>query len=401
MNERHERYFRWLLAHRPTVLLAGAAVLTVATIGASRVSVDYTIEQLFPARGESRQTFDEYKKAFTKEDLRFSLVWRDSRAPGVALFRDMQRAAHQFEAVGLRDVHWIGSVSVAEPEELDGERALRIHPLIEQQSLTDEYVKQTLARYRDDNLYRGYLWNADQTSFAIHGYLDEGTADDRSRRRIEEALTGKLEALELEGVETALGGIPVFRSRLPKLLESDQRLLLGGGFVLFFLILLLFFRDVTQIVLCLASAIPAYVVTIGVMGFLGMSISVLTSFIPIIVLVVSVSDSIHLLARFRGERSRGRPARDAVVRAFSHLVVPCFYTSITTAARLPPGGETTAGFNSGGSSEPWRPLSISPIALHARPWAPFSALGCSGSGPAPICARTRCSWTTCGRGRLS
>jgi len=66
MMERRERYFRWLLSHRLAVLLLAAAVVAVAVIGARRTSVDYTIEQLFPARGESRQTFDEYKQAFAK-----------------------------------------------------------------------------------------------------------------------------------------------------------------------------------------------------------------------------------------------------------------------------------------------------------------------------------------------
>jgi hypothetical protein len=45
---------------------------------------------------------------------------------------------------------------------VDGERGLRIHPLVEEARLTDEYVLQMLARYRDDNLYHGYLWNADR-----------------------------------------------------------------------------------------------------------------------------------------------------------------------------------------------------------------------------------------------
>ena len=75
------------------------------------------------------------------------------------------------------------------------------------------------------------------------------------------------------------------------------------------------------------------------MGYLGISISVLTSFIPIIVLVVGVSDSIHLLARYRKELRRpgmsggsdGGRRREAVTRTLSHLAIPCFYTSLTTA----------------------------------------------------------------------
>jgi predicted RND superfamily exporter protein len=331
MRAGRDRYFHWLVRHRPTVLIGCAVLLTASLAGARRVRVDYTIEQLFPARGQTRETFDHYKGAFSKEDTRFSLVWRDARPPGVDLFRDLQRAARHFEEVGLEDVHWIGSVTVAEAEEVEGETGLRVHALIEEPRLSDEYVRDILSRYRDDNLYRGYLWNPDQTAFAIHGYLGDQNTDDRTRREIEEALTARLETLDRDGIELALGGIPVIRSRLPKNLEADQMLFLGGGFVLFFVILFLFFRHVGQIALCVATAIPAYLVTIGFMGFAGISITVLTSFIPIIILVVGVSDSIHLLARYRSGRRDGRDGKDAVVEAFTHLSTPCLYTSLTTA----------------------------------------------------------------------
>jgi hypothetical protein len=183
--ERAQRFFAWVVAHRLIVVATAAALLGICAVGARNVQVDYTIEQLFPARGETRALFEEYKRAFPREDTRFSLVWKDSRPPGVALFRDMQRAADQFEAVGLRDVHWIGSVNVVEPEAIDGELGLRVHSLIEEDRLSDDYVRRELARHRSENLYRGYLWNADQTAFAIHGYLDEDHSDDRSRRDID------------------------------------------------------------------------------------------------------------------------------------------------------------------------------------------------------------------------
>ena len=67
------------------------------------------------------------------------------------------------------------------------------------------------------------------------------------------------------------------------------------------------------------------------MGLTGRSISILTSFIPIIVLVVGGSDAIHLLARYRHNRSELASNDDAIVRTFSQLAVACFYTSITTA----------------------------------------------------------------------
>ena len=100
-------FFQWLLNHRPLVLLASAAVVALSLVSASRVAVDYTIEQLFPTTGEIRENFEEYRRAFPDEDARFSLVWRIARAPDAELYRNLERIASHFEEVGLRDVHWL------------------------------------------------------------------------------------------------------------------------------------------------------------------------------------------------------------------------------------------------------------------------------------------------------
>jgi predicted RND superfamily exporter protein len=331
------RFFVWLLDHRPLVFLACAAVVAASWTSASGVRVDYAIEQLFPTTGAIRENFEEYRRSFPDEDARFSLVWQITRAPDRKLYRNLEHVALQFEEVGLRDVHWFGSVPFPEATEFEGEPGVVVHPLVEEAKLSDAYVAATLARHRTNNLYSGYLWNADQTAFGVHGYLPEDRREDVERRLIEQALTERLAEIDDVDATFALAGIPVIRSRLPKLLEADQRVFLGAGLVLFVALLAFFFRSGPQVFLCLASTVPAYLLTLGVMGFAGYSISVLSSFIPIIILVVSVSDSIHLLSGFRATRRGGSGKRggsgqrEAVIETFSGLAGTCFYTSLTTA----------------------------------------------------------------------
>ncbi len=325
------RFFQWLLDHRPLVLLACAAVVALSWASASGVGVDYTIEQLFPTGGEIRENFEEYRRAFPDEDARFSLVWRIARAPDEKLYRNLEHVARHFEEVGLQNVHWLGSVPIPEAAEFEGELGIDVHPLVEKSKLSDAYLAATLARHQRSNLYSGYLWNTDLTAFGVHGYLPEDLRGDEERRLIEEALTERLAGIDDADATFALAGIPVIRSRLPKLLEADQRVFLGAGLVLFVGLLLFFFRSGIQVLLCLASAVPAYLLTLGVMGLAGFSISVLTSFIPIIILVVSVSDSIHLLSQFRSARRGGSGTHEAIVETFAELAGTCFYTSLTTA----------------------------------------------------------------------
>ncbi|KPK57902.1 MAG: hypothetical protein AMS21_11030 [Gemmatimonas sp. SG8_38_2] len=332
MRTSFQGYFTWLIRHRLAVLVGMAALVAIAAAGASRVRIDYTIEQFFPGWGPERETYDRYKASFPKEDAQISLFWKDSRSAGVALYRDLQRAAAAFERAGLDDVQWLGSFAIAEVEEVGGESGLRVHPLIEEEKLSDTYIKDVLSRYRDDDNYRGFLWNSAQGVFAVHGALKpQDMGDDLRRREIEETLAEDLSSLEREGTTFALSGIPVVRSRIPKLLDEDQRLLVSAALILFLAVFFVFFRHIGQVALCLLSVFPAYLCTVGLIGLAGKSITVLTGFIPIIVLVVGGSDIVHLLSRYRQVRLDESDNTTAVVEAFSDLAIPCFYTSLTTA----------------------------------------------------------------------
>ena len=215
--------------------------------------------------------------------------------------------------------------------ELEGERTLGLHPLVELDSLSDSYVRRVLGRYRNDALYRGYLWNADQTVFAVHGHLPESWNHDRKRSDVEAALTVQLDSLAVDGARMAFSGIPVFRSRSPRLLQADILVFLGGGLVLAFGVLWMVLRRVPLVLLCLASVVAAYLCTLGVMTLVGKPITMLTSFIPIVVLVVGVSDSIHIVERFKRSLSESPTASDGIVSTFADMAMPCFYTSLTTA----------------------------------------------------------------------
>jgi predicted RND superfamily exporter protein len=156
-------------------------------------------------------------------------------------------------------------------------------------------------------------------------------ADDGRRREVEETLQAKLEELAGEGTEFVVSGVPVTRSRVPKLLNEDQRLFVGVGVLLFLTVFFLFFRHIGQALLCLFSIVPAYLCTVSLIGLAGKTVTVLTGFIPIIVLVVGGSDIVHLLTRYRRRGVVADENQRAVVDTFSELVTPCFYTSLTTA----------------------------------------------------------------------
>lgn len=330
---RRRSFFRQVVRSRGRVLTVACVVVGFGAAGALRVRVDYGVEQFLPSWGEERRTYDEYKALFPREDLRFSLFWDDARPLGVAVLADLERAVRAFESVGLEDVQWIGGVPLAGWEVGRDGAGVRSAAAWARDPAGpgDGRLRAALGHHRDDPLYRGILWDDEQRVWAVHGHLDPAANTDAGRREVERALTAALDTLAVGNATLALSGIPVLRSRIPLLLEADQTLFLGGGAILFFGLLLFFLGRPTHVLVCLVSVLPAYLCTVGLMAALDRPVSILTSFIPIVVLVVGVSDAIHLVVGWRRRRVAGRTSEDAVVETFAELAPACFYTSLTTA----------------------------------------------------------------------
>jgi len=323
-----EGWFTWLLRHRRLVLAVNIVVIAGAAAAASRVPLDFTLEQFFPNWGAERELYDRYKQSFPKEDMQVSVFWKDSRPTGTAVYHDLARAAELFDEVGLTDVQWFGNLELPE----SSSTGVRVRPMIDRDSLSDAYLRRELRRHQSNDVYNGWLWNADQNTFAIHSALTpEDMADDARRRDVEESLQRELEVLAGGKAEFVVSGVPVTRSRVPKMLDEDQRMFVGAGVLIFLAVLFLFFRHAGQAVLCLASVLPAFLGTVTIIGLAGKPVTILTGFVPLIVLVVGGSDIVHLLSRYRQLRREGQDNDRAVASAFSELASPCFYTSLTTA----------------------------------------------------------------------
>lgn len=76
------------------------------------------------------------------------------------------------------------------------------------------------------------------------------------------------------------------------------------------------------------SVLPAWILIAGGMAALGRPLSALLSVLPIILLIVGISDSIHILTPLRESK---KSHDQAIVDAFSALWLSCFLTSLTTA----------------------------------------------------------------------
>ena len=336
---RAETIFRFLIKHRALVIVVHGLLLIFAVLGAANLRVDYSVEQFLRFKGPEREVFDSFKTHFPNEDLGVTALLKIDGAIRLEDYRTLERLAEAFHESGLTPVRWLGNADFMEETMEDGLPAVRLFQLSDEEELSESLLRERVENRRDHPLFSGSLWNSDLTVFAVHGYLDPGENNHLRRRqlrrelqaKIDEEMDEEIDEISPEAGRIVLTGLPIIRSTIPLALEADLVKLLSVGFLISLLVLYAYFSRLGLVLLCLAAVVPAILVALGMMGFAGRPISILTSFMPLVVLVVGVSDATHLVVATRARWDEGLPVEEAVIAAFASVARACFFTSLTTA----------------------------------------------------------------------
>ena len=331
MNPHVENFFRLLVKHRWVVVMLHAGLFIAGLLGARAVRVDYSAEQFLVFEGDAQEVFEQYKEHFPREDLQVSAFLETTGPFTTDDYQTLEQLANAFTNAGLDPVRWIGTTDFIQEVVIDGESAVEFVRLEDQSDVSDATLQTILEPRREHPLFMGTLWNQDLSVFGVHGYLAPTENNDAHRREVTAALQSTIVDLSETSGRIVLSGLPVLRTTIPLALEADMTMLLGIGIIISFILLWLYFRRFSIAMLCFAGVVPAIVLTLGLMGYAGQSISVLTSVVPIVILVVALSDATHLVVGTREAWRNGRTISEAVVHTFTSLSRSCFFTSLTTA----------------------------------------------------------------------
>ncbi len=163
---------------------------------------------------------------------------------------------------------------------------------------------------------------------AFKAYQAEHT--DRARARIA-AVRAVMDRHRAEA-GMFLGGIPMIAADMIGFIQSD--LVNFGVAVTFFLILtlLIIFRQPRWIVMPMLCAGLATAAMIGLLGLLEQAVTVISANFVALLLVITMSMTIHLSVRYRETLARTPGAdKQALVRqTVRFMFEPCLYTSLTT-----------------------------------------------------------------------
>lgn len=129
-----------------------------------------------------------------------------------------------------------------------------------------------------------------------------------------------------------LGGLPMIVSDMIDFIRADL-MVFGLGVLVFLLVILaVFFRHVRWVLLPLVCCAVTAVLMFGFLGLMGWRITVISSNFMSILLIITLSLTIHLIVRYRDLQLEqpGWDNRRLTVETMTSMAKPCFYTILTT-----------------------------------------------------------------------
>jgi predicted RND superfamily exporter protein len=133
----------------------------------------------------------------------------------------------------------------------------------------------------------------------------------------------------LDPEQVTISGIAVLYNNLLQSLFRSQILTLGAVFGAILLMFIALFRAVR---LSFAALIPNIIsagLILGLMGWIGIPLDIMTITIAAINIGIGVDDSIHYIHRFRGEFIQDRNYWAAIARCHNSIARAMYYTSVT------------------------------------------------------------------------
>ncbi|MBL4849019.1 MAG: MMPL family transporter [Planctomycetes bacterium] len=291
----------------------------------------FGVEQFVPSQDPAFRRYEELSEQFGRDDNTvFVFATREGwfTPDGAAQALAIQAALARDETV--EEVLGIGSATLIRDEGAE----TYVGPVLTAERLAalDAVGLKRLGAYIGrEPTYVGRLVSADLRTLAFAVRVRDEFYGGVHHPQIMAHVEGALAPFEEAGVTLAVTGGPATQIAYREFLREDT-----GRFVLLIGLLLalalgLTFRSVAGVVLPLGATGVALYLTVALQIAVGIPFNLLSSAVPVLVLIVGISDSIHLLTRYREELVDEAVPALALTRAVRATAHACLMTSITTS----------------------------------------------------------------------
>ena len=135
-----------------------------------------------------------------------------------------------------------------------------------------------------------------------------------------------------ENAKVHLGGIPMIADDMMSYIKNDIVVFGLGVFIFIILTLWFIFRNIKWVIMPLLGCATSVIIMIGLLGFIGWKVTVISSNFIALMLILNMAMNIHLTVRFL-QLKKEYPQlskNEAIFEASKKMMLPILYTVLTT-----------------------------------------------------------------------
>lgn len=210
---------------------------------------------------------------------------------------------------------------------------LRVNPVVTSATVTDDQASELALALSQSPLLTGRLISQDHSVAVVAIRLKDMNA--REAHRAVQAMRQHLNEHPAPAqVSVHIGGLPYVRATMVEKMRNDQMMLIPITLLVCALLLYLCFRWLPGVLLPLGAVSLTTVMVLGGMVVANEPMNVINNIIPVLLIIIGISDSIHMISRYREELSRTTDRNEAGRKTIHAIAVACALTASTTAAGL-------------------------------------------------------------------
>ena len=205
--------------------------------------------------------------------------------------------------------------------------------MLAQEFVDDRAFTDAVKRLRESPLIVGHFVNESADQAMLWVEMEADINFDARRDRVIESLRQTAQTV-LQERGHHLAGVGVLYSGLNEVTEKDFGIFLGLGFLLLFAAMAWVLRSVLFTLTAMLVVTVAMLVMFGIFGLMGYQINMVTAVLPVVVMVLGITDVVHFPAAFIRQRKANpdRPGRVIAIDSLREVFWPCLLTTVTTVA---------------------------------------------------------------------
>jgi len=316
-----------MITTRPLASLAlGLGLVALAVSGIGKLRADFSHRSYFWDDDPHLVRFDAFERRFGNDDSVIIAV----HSPSGVFDRDSAQLLDQLtqRMWSVPEVIRVDSLSNYNWVHADGDD-IKVEPL-----LPGDLDEAELAHRKQIALSHEvipeYLVGRDAQTALVYGRIKPGIDAPPNAGAITRAVEQLVDEFKRTDHSFYISGQPPLTDAFDRVASADMGTLLPIAILISAVFMGLILRSFVSVLLALTVSILGIASTFAFGGFLGITLSNMSTVLPSVMIAVGIADSVHVLVTYYGARRAGVDRRQAARYTLEKNFFPTFLTSFTT-----------------------------------------------------------------------